>query len=256
MRNLLSRRPSPAMVVALVALFVALGGSAYAFTVPKDSVGTAQLKDSAVTGVKLHDTAVTSSKVKPGSLLANDFKSGQIASGLGPAGGDLTGSYPNLRIQPGAVISADFASDAQTPDSAQLGTMPPSAYGAVLSGRVDGLSITDGTTEYGAASGTTSSPDPTWYHVDTDSPNQDLKARDFVVDLTTSPESGASRTISLAIGNTQTSLSCTLAGVSDTRCTVPGPVDVPAGSPISIEDDVSGSPAHSDVQFAFRLSPQ
>lgn len=39
----LSRRPSPATVIALIALFVSLGGSAYAaLKLPDNSVGTAQ----------------------------------------------------------------------------------------------------------------------------------------------------------------------------------------------------------------------
>jgi hypothetical protein len=46
------------MVVALVALFVALGGSAYAaLKLPKNSVGAAQLKKSAVTPTKLSPAA-------------------------------------------------------------------------------------------------------------------------------------------------------------------------------------------------------
>jgi hypothetical protein len=70
-------RPSPAMLVALLALFVALGGTGYAaLKLPKDSVGSEQIKRN----------AVTSQKVKPGSLLANDFGASQRAGLRGPAG--------------------------------------------------------------------------------------------------------------------------------------------------------------------------
>jgi hypothetical protein len=71
-------RPSPAMVIAIVALIVALGGTGYAaIKLPANSVGTAQLKKD----------AVTSLKVKNGSLLAGDFKAGQIPAGpQGPDG--------------------------------------------------------------------------------------------------------------------------------------------------------------------------
>jgi hypothetical protein len=56
--------PSPAFVVALIALFVALGGTSYAaITLPKNSVGTKQLKDGAVTGAKIADGAVTAAKI-------------------------------------------------------------------------------------------------------------------------------------------------------------------------------------------------
>jgi len=48
------------MLVALVALFVALGGGAYAaLALPKNSVGSAQLKKGAVTPVKLSPAAKT-----------------------------------------------------------------------------------------------------------------------------------------------------------------------------------------------------
>jgi hypothetical protein len=45
MHRRLYRRPSPAIVIALIALFVALGGSAYAaLRLPRNSVGSAQLR--------------------------------------------------------------------------------------------------------------------------------------------------------------------------------------------------------------------
>lgn len=82
MMNFLTRRlPSPAMVVASIALTVALSGASYAAVVlPRDSVGTPQLKRD----------AVVSSKVKNGSLQAVDFAQGQLPAGpqgpQGPAG--------------------------------------------------------------------------------------------------------------------------------------------------------------------------
>ena len=76
--RLLRHRPSPAIVIACVALLLALGGVSWAATtLPRNSVGTAQLKNN----------AVTSRKVKNHSLLRADFKSGQIPRGpAGPAG--------------------------------------------------------------------------------------------------------------------------------------------------------------------------
>jgi Collagen triple helix repeat (20 copies) len=78
MRRIMSRRPSPAIGVAFLALLVALGGTSYAVVqLPRNSVGTAQLKKN----------AVTSPKVRPGSLLRSDFRSGQLPAGpRGPAG--------------------------------------------------------------------------------------------------------------------------------------------------------------------------
>jgi hypothetical protein len=49
--------------MATIAFFLALGGGAVAaFRVPKNSIGTNQLKNGAVTGSKLHNGAVTASK--------------------------------------------------------------------------------------------------------------------------------------------------------------------------------------------------
>jgi hypothetical protein len=75
MNRLRSHRPSPAMVLALLALFVAMGGVGYAaLKLPKNSVGSRQLRAN----------AVTSSKVKDASLRGPDFGGGQVPPG--PAG--------------------------------------------------------------------------------------------------------------------------------------------------------------------------
>jgi len=66
------RLVSYANVVASLALFVALGGGAYAATqLPKNSVGAKQIKKN----------AVRSSEVKNRSLRAADFKAGQLPRG-------------------------------------------------------------------------------------------------------------------------------------------------------------------------------
>ncbi len=73
------RPPSPALVVACLALAVSLTGGAYAVStaLPRNSVGPTQLKANAVNSVK----------VKNRSLHAVDFATGQISAGpQGPAG--------------------------------------------------------------------------------------------------------------------------------------------------------------------------
>lgn len=88
-RRLVRRRPSPAMLVACLALTVALSGASYAAIVlPRNSVGRPQLKKNAVVsskiaagGVRASDLkagAVNSRKVKNGALLKADFKAGQL----------------------------------------------------------------------------------------------------------------------------------------------------------------------------------
>ena len=82
MKSLVSRlRRNPALAIACVALFAALGGASYAaINLPAKSVGTRHLKKD----------AVISSKVKNGSLRRADFGAGQLPTGptgpRGPAG--------------------------------------------------------------------------------------------------------------------------------------------------------------------------
>lgn len=94
------RKPSPAMIVACVALFLATTGTGVAViaSVPNGSVGTKQLKNNAVNSSKVKDhslaqkdlaknsvgtdqlksNAVNSSKVKDGSLNAVDLAAGVL----------------------------------------------------------------------------------------------------------------------------------------------------------------------------------
>ena len=66
------RPPSPAMGVALLALFIALGGASYAAVsvVPDNSVGTPQLKNDAVTSPKIASGAVTKPKLNLAGVTA------------------------------------------------------------------------------------------------------------------------------------------------------------------------------------------
>lgn len=84
-------RPSPALVIACAALLVALSGTSIAAveaTVPKNSVGSAQLKSNAVTAAKIASnavaaakiagSAVNAAKVQDGTLTKADFKAGEL----------------------------------------------------------------------------------------------------------------------------------------------------------------------------------
>jgi hypothetical protein len=64
MRRLFDKRPSPSMVVALIALFVALGGSGYAAVQINGKV----IKNGTVSGKKLKRNSVTGKQVKESTL--------------------------------------------------------------------------------------------------------------------------------------------------------------------------------------------
>jgi hypothetical protein len=79
MSHLFRHRPSPALVIATLALIFALTGTGIAAVaaLPRNSVGTKQLRNN----------SVVSSKVRNHSLLARDFRRGQLPRGpIGPIG--------------------------------------------------------------------------------------------------------------------------------------------------------------------------
>lgn len=92
--KLRSYRPSHAVVVAYLALFVALGGSSYAAI----TVTGKNVKNSSLTGKDIKNNSLTGRDVKgiksgdvtDHSLLAKDFKTGQVPPGpkgdRGPSG--------------------------------------------------------------------------------------------------------------------------------------------------------------------------
>ena len=75
-RRLVRRTPSPSMVVACLALAVALSGAGYAaVTLPRNSVGTPQLKRNAVVSTKIAAGGVGTSDLK-----ANAVKGSKVAA--------------------------------------------------------------------------------------------------------------------------------------------------------------------------------
>jgi hypothetical protein len=92
-------------IVATLALFIALGGVSYAAaTLPKNSVGSAQLKSKAVTEKKLAKSSVTSNAIKNGTIADADVKNGSIGGGKINAGS--LGTVP-FATSAGSAASSD-----------------------------------------------------------------------------------------------------------------------------------------------------
>ncbi len=70
-----------ANVIATIALFVALGGASYAAVkLPKNSVGTKQIKNKAITGAKIANGAVNGAKITPGSIAGSALNLASIGT--------------------------------------------------------------------------------------------------------------------------------------------------------------------------------
>lgn len=87
--SVLRRRPSAPLVIALVALFVSLGGVGYAATsLPANSVGTSQIRNNAVTYQKINPASVGRVRLANGGVTNSKLANNSV-------------SYQ--KIQPGAV---------------------------------------------------------------------------------------------------------------------------------------------------------
>jgi hypothetical protein len=84
MPSFLRRRPSAALIISSVALFVSLGGASYAaVTIPDHSVGAPQLQKNAVTNPKIENGAVTYKKIRPNSVGRVRANLGQLQERVG-----------------------------------------------------------------------------------------------------------------------------------------------------------------------------
>lgn len=129
MKNSL-RKPSPSMVVALIALFVAMSGTAVAAgTLAKNSVGSKQIKKNAVTSSKIKSSAVTGSKVKNGSLTGSDVNASTL--GTVPSATNATNAGSATSAE-----SVDGASFAKIRFQAPNGSAAQTVYSA------SGLTVT------------------------------------------------------------------------------------------------------------------
>lgn len=115
--------------LAWVAIFLTLGGSAYALE--RGSVGTPQLKKSAVKTGKIANGAVTRAK-----LAANSVDSIRIANGSVTADKIEAGSIGTGKLAPGAVESGRIATGAVTREKLAPGAVNGEMVGLV-SARAD-----------------------------------------------------------------------------------------------------------------------
>ncbi len=102
------RRPSPALIISLIALFVALGGTGYAAVhLGKNTVGTRQLKKNAVTSAKVKNGSLTGADIRAGSIKGTSLNLGAL--GTVPAATNATNAV-NAANAGTAAVSNSIAS--------------------------------------------------------------------------------------------------------------------------------------------------
>ncbi len=113
-----------ANVIGSIALFVALGGVAVAAGLPRNSVGTSQLKNGAVTAAKLRKQAVTAGKLAPKSVVAgklgpNSVTPGNLGNGVVGTSKIAENAVLAKNIKNGVVTANKLANESVT--TAKLG---------------------------------------------------------------------------------------------------------------------------------------
>jgi len=147
LRKLQKRRPSPAMAVALLALVVAMSGTAIAATqLGKNTVGTRQLKRNAVRVGKLAPEAVRAGKLAKGAIATNRLRDGVVATGKIADQAVTSGKLADNAFSTGKIANDAVTSEKIGTEAVITGKIAKEAVLAdkIANGAVTGESVADG----------------------------------------------------------------------------------------------------------------
>ena len=130
------RAPSPALVLALIALFVALGGAAYAVKLGKNDVKSRNIAAKAVTGSKLATDAVKTAKLRDAAVSSPKLADGAV----GPAA-LADDAVERKKIKAQAVTSPKLADGGVTAEKLGAGSVTSAAVLAAVTQSVDPPSL-------------------------------------------------------------------------------------------------------------------
>jgi hypothetical protein len=123
MKWLLGRRPSPAMLVALLALFVALGGSSYAAVkigardIQRGAVGTRAIANESIRSADIHNATISGADIKDDSLTNADIDNASLSAATAKSADTAAhASTATTATSAGSANSAKKADDAEKLD--------------------------------------------------------------------------------------------------------------------------------------------
>lgn len=123
----LARRPSPAMVVALVALFVSLGGVSYGFAT--GSIGSREVKNNSIRTGDLRNNDIRSVDIRNNEIRGRDIRNSTIRSE--DIGANQVKGPDVLESSLGLVPKANVANSATSLSSqAKISSQQPPSTGA------------------------------------------------------------------------------------------------------------------------------
>jgi len=131
-------RPSPALVIACIALFAALTGSAIAAGVGKNTVRSPQIVDGTIRTVDLRDNAVAAGKIAPDAVDTTEIaENGVDSSDVAPetlTSGDLgAASVTSSEVADQSLTANDLGPDSVGSSELQAGAVRASELGAIIS---------------------------------------------------------------------------------------------------------------------------
>lgn len=132
-----SFRPSPALVIACIALFAALTGSAIAAGVGKNTVRSPQIVDGTIRTIDLRDNAVAAGKIAPDAVDTTEIaENGVESSDVAPetlTSADLgAASVTSSEVADQSLTANDLGPDSAGSSELQAGSVRASELGTII----------------------------------------------------------------------------------------------------------------------------
>jgi hypothetical protein len=132
-----SFRPSPALVIACLALFAALTGSAFAAGVGKNTVRSPQIVDGTIRTVDIRDNAVAAGKIAPDAVATteiaeNGVESSDVAPDTLTASDLAASSVTSSEVADQSLTSNDLGPDSVGSSELQAGSVRASELGGII----------------------------------------------------------------------------------------------------------------------------